>query len=820
MKYFPRDLATMMAAQLEMRSIEPVSLLAIDSRSIINPSESIFFALNGIRHDGHRFINELYTKGVRNFVVVNHFEIPQDCFAANYYFVKDVLYALQLLVSNHRKNFSIPVLAITGSNGKTIVKEWIWQMANEKETITRSPRSYNSQVGVPLSVWQINHKSDFAVLEAGISKKEEMLNLEKIIKPSLGLFTNIGAPHQQNFISLEEKLSEKLILFRDVDTIFYCKDHHLIDTKIKELYSDKQLITWGNNKDADLRIVSVEHNIQTIITTIWNKREYKWTLPFEDAASIENALFVLLFLLFKGYDAEYLQQKLKQLQPVEMRLEHKEGVGGALIINDTYSSDLTSLELALDFLNQQGQKKGIKRTIILSDMFQSGMSDAKLYEKVAQLLKNNHIDRLFGVGKVISSFTHLFDKNARFFKTTEELLSILHSFSFAKEAVLIKGARSFEFERIVSQLETKQHNTLLEINLNALINNLNIFRSRLNSDTKVLAMIKAFGYGSGSHEIASVLQHHKVDYLGVAFADEGTELRQAGISLPIIVMNPEENSFSTMLKLGLEPEIFSFKILNAFNKAVENEGVSNISIHIKIDTGMNRLGFRLEETEKLIAALKSMPNLRVKSVFSHLAGSSEPELDDFTQKQIARFKNVCEKIKSELQYNFLRHILNSSGIERFPDAHFDMVRIGIGLYGISAINDKRLENAVTLKTYISQIKRVAAGETVGYGCAQRFENKGVIAVIPIGYADGFNRKLSCGKGKVLVNGKLAPIVGNICMDMSMIDISSIINVKEGDEVIIFGNEYHLTEIAKQLDTIPYEILTSIGRRVKRVYFKE
>ena len=820
MKYLPHEIATMMDAQLEMKSTEKPSVLLLDSRQIFNPSESVFFALKGSRHDGHLFIDELYDKGVRNFVVMHKYIVSEKCSTANFYFVDDVQSALQKLVSKHRSKFNIPVLAITGSNGKTIVKEWIWQVLGEKEVITRSPRSYNSQVGVPLSVWQINNNTTLAVFEAGISQKGEMHRLETIIQPDCGMITNIGAAHQQNFSTIEEKLIEKLLLFKNTKTIFYCKDHKLIDKKINELYSNKRLITWGKDDKADMRIISIEHKNKTIIKTIWNKKEYKWSLPFDDSISIENAFHVLLFLLYNGFDTEFIQQKIIQLQPVAMRMEQKEGMGGALIINDTYSSDLTSLELAIDFLEQQSRKKGMKRTIILSDMFQSGISDSNLYAKVAKMIKISDIDKLIGVGEIISSYASLFDKNAIFFNTTDELLSDLHNFSFTKETILIKGARSFEFERIVSLLETKQHNTILEINLNALINNLNIFRSKLNINTKVLAMVKAFGYGSGSFEIASVLQHHKVDYLGVAFADEGMELRQAGISMPIIVMNPEENSFDIMLKQNLEPEIYCLRILQSFCNVVENEGLSNIPIHIKIDTGMNRLGFRFDEIEILITELKKMPNLIVKSVFSHLAASDTAELDDFTRLQIARFENACERLQIGIGYKFLKHILNSAGIERFSYAHFDMVRLGIGLYGISTEKDTWLENAITLKTYISQIKTIKSGESVGYGCAQHFENGGVIAVIPIGYADGLNRHLSCGVGKVMINRKLVPIVGNICMDMCMLDISNIENVKEGDEVTIFGDDYSVSELAKQLNTIPYEILTGIGRRVKRIYFKE
>jgi alanine racemase len=811
----------MMDARLCGNSPQGISLLIIDSRMVFNPHESLFFALKGSSHNGHSFIAELYNSGVRNFVVSDTYIISENHTDANFYHVSNVLRALQGLAAAHRRRFSLPVLAITGSNGKTIVKEWLSQMIADTQRLVRSPRSYNSQAGVPLSVWQLNADASLAIFEAGISQTGEMEHLETIIRPTFGLFTNLGTAHQQHFASQEHKLREKLLLFKDAETIFYCKDHHLEDTMIRQMYANRKLITWGQSSDADLRITAIQHRNQTAITTMWNGSQYVWLLPFEDAASIEDALHALLFLLYRGYDAEYLSNRLTMLQPVGMRMEQKQGVGGALLINDSYNSDFTSLELALDFLNQQGRQKGMKRTLILSDILQSGIPDAELYPKVGALIKTNGINRLIGVGKVITSFADAFSgSNAQFFGNTDQLLAALPHLSFTREAVLIKGARTFEFERIVSLLETTRHSTVLEINLNALINNLNAFRSRFNTDTKMLAMVKAFGYGSGSHEIAGALQHHKVDYLGVAFADEGIDLRRAGIALPIIVMNPEESSFALMPQYNLEPEIYSFHTLHTFHNAMEREGASNILIHLKIDTGMNRLGFRDDdEIDHLAAELRQMQRLRVKSVFSHLAASDAPHHDSFTHQQIARFSQACERLSKAIGYTFWRHILNSAGIERFPEAHFDMVRLGIGLYGIGTAGIQ-LENVATLKTCVSQIKDVRPNESVGYGRTQRLTAGGAVAIIPIGYADGLNRRLSCDVGKALIHGRLAPIVGNICMDMCMIDISDIHNVKEGDEVIIFGDDYPVTNLAQQLDTIPYEILTGIGRRVKRVYFKE
>ena len=818
--YTSSELALMMNAELKQKANSTISVLVIDSRLVFNARESLFFALKGSSHNGHIFIDDLYNKGVRNFVVSSQYKISEKHGDANFYKVNDVLAALQKLAAAHRRKFNIPVLAITGSNGKTIVKEWLSQLIGDTESLIRSPRSYNSQVGVPLSVWQMNEQASMSIFEAGISKTGEMQRLSDIIRPTYGLFTNLGTAHQQNFISSEEKLNEKLLLFQDAETIFYCRDQELTHKKISELYPDKNLVIWGKHNDADLRIINIEYCNETSFTALWKGKRYELTFPFDDAISIENMFHALLFMLYCGYEEKYLKQKLPHLQSIAMRMEQKEGMHDTLLINDTYNSDFTSLELALDFLEQQGRKKGMKRTLILSDMLQTGIPDAELYSRVAALIKSRDISRLIGIGETISSYSHLFNNSSNFFKTTQEFLAVLHRFSFSKEAILIKGARIFEFESIVSKLELKQHNTTLEINLNALVNNLNRFRSELKPETKVLAMVKAFSYGSGSYEIAGTLQHHKIDYLGVAFADEGMELRQAGITVSIMVMNPEENSFDIMLKYGLEPEVYSFRILESFNKAVEREGLSDISIHIKTDTGMNRLGFLENETDKLTETLALMPSLKVRSVFSHLAGSDDSAHDSFTLKQIDQFKSVCEKLRKGIGYNFSRHILNSAGIERFPEAQFEMVRLGIGLYGISAENNSKLENVTTLKTYISQIKEVSPHESVGYGRSENMKNGGLIAVIPIGYADGLNRHLSCGVGKVMIHGNLVPIVGKICMDMCMVDISSLKDVKEGDEVIIFGDEYPVNELAKQLDTISYEVLTGIGRRVKRVYFRE
>lgn len=816
----PSKLAELIDARIVLKQDQPVSRLLIDSRVVFEPHQSVFFAMKGARHDGHQFICDLFTKGIRNFVVNDQFQVPSDCEDANFFKVHDVLTALQLLATRHRKQFSVPVVAVTGSNGKTIVKEWLSQLLGGNEQLVRSPRSYNSQVGVPLSVWQLTSQTTLAVFEAGISQKGEMEKLERIIQPTIGLFTNLGLAHQENFGSEEEKLREKLLLFRGVETLFYCRDHELVHATIKKQLPNVQTITWGRHPESDLRIVKVEISEETRVGLVWKSEHFEWRIPFSDRVSMENALLAGLFLLHRGYSPADVLNRMATLQPVAMRMEQKEGLNGSLLINDTYNSDLTSLELALDFLDQQGRKKGMKRTLILSDLFQTGLPNHLLYPRVASLVKSGSIDRLIGVGPEISSFKDCFRPEDRFFDDTADLLTAIHQFQFKQEAILIKGSRAFEFERLTERLELKQHSTVMEINLNALVHNLNVLRSSLSPQTRVLVMVKAFSYGSGSFEIAGALQHQKVDYLGVAFADEGMELRQAGITIPIMVMNPEEKSFGQMLRYGLEPEIYSLNLLRSFNKAAGQEGIDQALIHLKIDTGMKRLGFLEQETDLLLAALSEMPRLKVKSVFSHLVGTDDPGLDSFTHYQIETFDRVCKMLQVGLQYPFWRHVLNSAGIERIPEARYEMVRVGIGLYGFSAVGDKRFENVVTLKTYISQIKPVAAGETVGYGRAGIMQHDGRIAIIPVGYADGLNRHLSRGVGRVLIHNKLVPIIGNICMDMCMIDVTELQEVNEGDEVVIFGDDYPVTAMAHQLNTIPYEVLTGIGRRVKRVYFKE
>ncbi len=802
-----------------------VKNLLIDSRKLGNAETSLFFAIKGERHDGHAYLIDLYEKGVRCFVVSS---LPgeNDRFADSVFLVvKDTLIALQELCAFHRKQFKIPVIGITGSNGKTIVKEWLYQLMREDKNIVRSPKSFNSQVGVPLSVWQIAEENNLGIFEAGISKTQEMNLLETIIQPTIGMITNIGQAHDENFANQKQKVDEKLKLFVKSEVLIYCKDYLLIHNEIalNKALRDLKVFTWSRKLRADLLIGRITKSAaDTEIQGVYKNDFIRITIPFTDEASIENAIHCWTMLLYLGYENPVVAERMRFLSPIAMRLELKEGINNCSIINDSYNSDLGSLAIALDFLNQQKQHP--KKTLILSDILQSGRNEEALYKEVAELIHKKGISRLIGIGDGISNQTKQFDIEKKFYKSTEEFLKEFNNSFFRDETILLKGARAFGFEAISKVIQQKAHETVFEINLNAIVHNLNYFRSKIKPDTKIMAMVKAFSYGSGSFEIANILQFHRVSYLAVAYADEGIELRKAGITMPIMVMNPEEQSYDSMIQYNLEPEIYSFRVLSLFEETLkrsERDSTHPIPIHIKLDTGMHRLGFDEDEVNELIVRIKNNKHLTIKSVFSHLAAADEPEHDDFTWQQIKKLSEMSEKIKSHFAYPIMKHILNSAGVTRFPDAQFDMVRLGIGLYGIgaSASEQAQLQNVSTLKTSISQIKNVPANETIGYGRKGLAIRDMQIATVPIGYADGLSRKLSCGKGKMIVKGKYAPIIGNVCMDMCMIDITDI-NANENDEVIVFGEAYPITEIAKDVGTIPYEILTNVSRRVKRVYYQE
>ncbi len=832
---------------------QAVTDLLIDSRHLIHPENCLFIALVSPRNDGHKYIRGLYQKGVRSFLV----EQPppglppwgEELFPeALFIVVSDTLRALQELAAFHRSRFQFPVVGITGSNGKTIVKEWLFQLLNGDYSIIRSPKSYNSQIGVALSIWKTGKEHDLALFEAGISQPGEMEKLETMVRPSLGVFTNIGAAHDEHFSGRRQKVEEKLKLFVHAKTLVYCADHTLIAGVLKadQAYSGLKTFTWSHGRKADLQITSVEKALnETTISARYQSVLYSFRLPFTDEASIENVMHCWALMLVLGYPASCIVQPASTLSPIAMRLELKEAINHCSLINDSYNSDINSLSIALGFLNQQTRHR--KKTVILSDILQTGRDKTDLYREIGELLAGQHIDRVIGIGRDIASQADKFPMEKSFFGTTDDFLNHFPFSTIREEAILLKGARIFEFEKISSLLQQKAHETVMEVNLDALVHNLNHYRSRLKPGTRTMAMVKAFSYGSGSYEIAGILQFHQVDYLAVAYADEGVELRKARIHLPVMVMSPEEQSLDTLLKFNLEPEIYNLRILLQLLAAIarnQSSAQEEVRIHLKLDTGMHRLGFGPEEIPALLEKLKQNPNLRVQSVFSHLAASDDPAEDEFTRNQIARFEDMSKLITQQLANPVLRHILNSAGISRFPEAQFDMVRLGIGLYGVGAdaVEQGNLRNVSTLKSVITQIKRVKAGETVGYNRKGSVEKDTTIAIVPIGYADGLNRRLGNGVGVVYIHGQPAPVIGNICMDLTMVDITAIghgpsgigqvastpsssgggleVAVQEGDPVIIFSDDHPVAEVAALLGTIPYEVLTSISRRVKRIYYHE
>ncbi len=794
--------------------------LVTDSRRFSFPGDSVFFALSGERHDGHDYLSDMYRQQVRNFVVSR---LPENLLpypGANFILVPDTLEALQKLAAMHRSLFRLPVIGITGSNGKTIVKEWLFQLLQKDKVIVRSPKSYNSQVGVPLSVWLIRPHHELAIFEAGISRPGEMVNLEAIIKPDIGVITNMGEAHQEYFSDMKHKLAQKLELFKNSRVLIYCRDHCLIDEYVRNnsSFTGIPLFTWSVSEGADLVITEISrHSAATSIKASFRGEACSATIPFTDQASIENAIHAWSVTLWLGYSPEYISRNISNLQPVAMRMEQKQGINNCTIINDSYNSDPDSLAIAMDFLSRQSQHR--KKTLILSDMFQTGKTIKELYSETGELLTREKTDRVIGIGKNVPLIKEHFSGRSDFYGSTEEFINDFEPDSFYDEAVLLKGSRDFGFERISTLLEEKVHATVMEINLDNLVRNYNYFKSLIRQDTKVMAVVKAFSYGSGSYEIANTLAYNLVDYLAVAFFDEGISLRKAGVKVPIMVMNPDKASLSRMAVHKLEPEIYNFSGLRILIEKLRQQNIKDYPIHIKLDTGMYRLGFSGRELPELLRIITGSGNIKVCSVFSHLAASDDPSHDDFTREQIDLFITMADRICNELYYKVMRHILNSSGIERFPEAQLDMVRLGIGLYGISAIENNKLANVNTFRSIISQIKEVPMGHTVGYSRGHKTKSDTRIAVVPVGYADGLDRRLGNGTGRMIINGVSVPVVGNICMDMCMVDIGNL-TAREGDEVIVFGEDNPISDIADALSTIPYEVFTNISSRVKRVYVQE
>jgi Alr-MurF fusion protein len=790
-----------------------ITHISIDSRSMQNGVGTLFFALIGPNNNGHNYIAELIQKGVQNFVVTS---IPENLKEkANFLVVENTLLALQKFAGYYRNLYHFPIIGITGSNGKTIVKEWLNFLLSPDFSIIRSPKSYNSQVGVPLSIISINENHNLGIFEAGISTTNEMNKLEQIIRPTIGILTNLGSAHDEGFTDFEEKIKEKLSLFANAEMLIY-KKSNVVDAFLNP---NLKTFSWSfDDSTADVFISQKSLSDKTLLGVNYLDQKFEVTIPFKDNASIENAVNCLMVLLYLKYDTSVIQIRLELLYPVEMRLKVKTGIHNCTLIDDSYSSDFQSLKIALDFL--ESQKQNTNKTIILSDIFQSGLSNDDLYSKVSELIISNKINRVIGIGETISDYKNKF-VNCITYKNTESFVSDFNAHNFSNETILIKGARVFEFEKIVHLLEEKTHETVLEINLNAISHNLNYYKSKLAPTTKIMVMVKAFGYGNGGFEIAKLLEHHHVDYLGVAFADEGITLKNAGINLPIMVLNPESTSFSAIIQYHLEPEIYSMKGLNSFLQIAKNNQLENYPIHIKLDTGMHRLGFEQENIDDLITILKDNKSVKVKSILSHMATSDSMDNHDFAVYQIQLFEELSSKIISKLKINPIRHLLNTSGISNFPETQFDMVRLGIGLYGVS--NDPQeqrfLENVGTLKSIISQLRVINEGESVGYGRRFIAQKKSMIATIPIGYADGISRHWGNGVGFVTINGQKATIIGSICMDMLMADVSEI-DCDEGDEVVLFGENPTVSFIAEKLGTISYEILTSISQRVKRVFYRE
>ena len=826
MNYSIEKVAVLVGAQRLGNVDANVGFVLTDSRSLCFPEETIFFALKSDRNDGHHYIPELYRRGVRNFVVQ---DVPQDYDKlypqTNFLKVVDSLEALQRLAERHRSEFRIPVIGITGSNGKTMVKEWLYQLLSPQLTVTRSPRSYNSQIGVPLSVWLLNEQTQLGVFEAGISQPGEMRRLQEIIRPTIGVMASLGDAHQENFTSLEEKCKEKMLLFKDTEAIVYSLDEKVVAECMQSLSYSGIKLSWSVEYDqASFYVESIEkQDITTTIAYRWqNSLKGKFTLPFIDEASVGNSITCAVVALYLGVKPDDLARRMADLEPVAMRLEVKEGQHGCTLINDSYNSDINSLDIALDFMNRRPDHKGRKRTLILSDILQSGETKNNLYPEVADLAEKRGVEKFIGIGDALRSESDAFSRlrEKYFFATVSEFINSDVFKGLRNEVILLKGARSFGFDQLTELLVNKVHETVLEVNLNAVVDNLNWYRSFLKQETKLVCMIKADGYGAGAVEIAKSLQDHRVDYLAVAVADEGVTLRKNGITSNIMIMNPEMSSFKTLFDYELEPEVYSFRLLDALVKAAQKEGITGYPVHVKLDTGMHRLGFNPKtEMNELIARLKQQSAIIPRSVFSHFVGSDSDDFDSFSEIQFKLFDEASKMLLSAFDHKILRHIDNSAGIEHFPERQLDMCRLGLGLYGIDSRNNEIINNVSTLKTTILQMRYVPAGDTVGYSRKGKIERDSVIAAIPIGYADGLNRKLGNRHCYCLVNGQHAPYVGNICMDVAMIDVTGI-ECKEGDSVEIFGDHLPVTILSDVLETIPYEVLTNVSNRVKRVYYQD
>ena len=824
MTYTIEKITTLIGAHHYGENAADVAFILTDSRSLCFPEETLFFALQTNRNDGHKYIPELYQRGVRNFVVT---DVPADRAEtypdANFLKVSNTLKALQRLAERHRDEFDIPVVGITGSNGKTMVKEWLYQLLSPEMFVTRSPRSYNSQIGVPLSVWLMDEHTQVGVFEAGISKTGEMAALRAIIRPTIAVLTNLGTAHQENFSSMEAKCREKLVLFHDARTVVYDADDAIVRRIVSETDIQGETIAWSRrDKNAAFYVSEVKkEDAMSVVSYIYKGVTGRYSLPFIDAASVSNSIICAVVALQLGLSRDALDRRMRLLEPVAMRLEVKEGQHGCTLINDSYNSDINSLDIALDFMNRRPDHKGRRHTLVLSDIYQSGKASRELYKEVSDLALKRDVEKFIGIGPQLCAQAEEIQLPEKFFFHTVD--QFIHSEVFRSlhnEVILLKGARKFGFDQVTELLVKKVHETILEVNLNNVVENLNHYRSFLKPTTKLVCMIKADAYGSGSVEIAKTLQDHRVDYLAVAVADEGVTLRRNGITANVMIMNPEMTAFKTMFDYDLEPEVYSFRLLEALIRAAEKEGITDYPVHVKLDTGMHRLGFDpTADMKRLIDRLKHQNAIIPRSVFSHFVGSDSDAFDDFSARQFALFDAGSKQLQAAFSHKILRHMDNSAGIEHFPERQMDMCRLGLGLYGVDPRTNAMLQNVSTLKTTILQMHCVKAGETVGYSRKGVIEHDSLIAAIPIGYADGLDRRLGNRRCYCLVNGKKAPYVGNICMDVAMIDVTGI-DCREGDSVEIFGDHLPVTVLSDVLETIPYEVLTGVSTRVKRVYFQD
>lgn len=815
MNYTVQQIAAITNAQVIGDGDLMIKNIAFDSRIIYSTKNTAFIAINTHKNSGEKFIESAIDRGIH--VIISEHQYPQFE-NITWIIVENSVDFLQKLAKYHFEHSHLQSIGITGSNGKTILKEWLYQcLWNEFPTV-KSPKSFNSQIGLPLSLLQINTSHTLGIFEVGISQPDEMENLENIFHPQIGLLTHIGTAHAANFSSEEELVDEKIKLFKDSQVIIYNGDHSLVSKKIKDLYSDKKLISYGLKKENQVFIKNNISKGENIVVEYFGQ-EISFPAHQRDEATLTNALALITVLKELHIENQKIVEKINTLKAVEMRLEAIEGIKGNIVINDSFNLDLDSLKTALQFLKEYNKPK---KSLVLTDIVGVNTNSQELYEEVSELVNEQHFDSVFLIGDEISKFSELFKSKTYTFIDTKELIESKYLTELENQIILLKGARKFEIERLKDILELRKHDTVLEINLNAILHNINYHKSLLKPGTKMMAMVKANAYGLGSYEISEFLQHHHIDYLGVAFADEGAELRKKGITTPIVVMNPEQHSYQTIIDYNLEPEIYSFRVLDLFYEAVQKSGYDQkYPIHIKLETGMHRLGFKDFELDQLSETLDHK-NLKVQSMFSHLSSSDVPEEKEFTLNQLETFEKNSSYLIEKLGYTPIRHILNSSGITSYTNYQYNMVRIGIGMLGESPSSEiqKQLQSVVSFKTVISQISLVENGESVGYSRKYKTDHQTRIATIPVGYADGIPRLIGNQIGKLGVHKTLAPIVGNICMDMMMLNVDNIPNVKEGDTVTIFNAYPSLKEFAAYCKTITYEVLTSISPRVKRIYIKD